>query len=150
MKKAKFLVSHFDASVEKYKAGEVYDLTEDTRLCIARGAAVEVEVEVPPPGPDRATLEAMLAELPKAIAEGTAPKDANGALQQLRGSFADLVTVDDEAAVRGAYEAAAEAAKAAEAAAAEKKAADEKAAAEKKATDDKAAETAAGTGKSKK
>ncbi|HYD58964.1 MAG TPA: hypothetical protein VEC35_01320 [Noviherbaspirillum sp.] len=43
MKKAKFLVSHFDAGVEKFKAGEAYDLTDETRLCITRGAAVEVD-----------------------------------------------------------------------------------------------------------
>lgn len=48
MKQAKFLVSHFDAGVEKYKAGETYDLTDETRLCIARGAAVEVDVEDAP------------------------------------------------------------------------------------------------------
>lgn len=48
MKKAKFLVSHFDAGTEKYKAGEAYDLTDETRLCIVRGAAEEVEVEDKP------------------------------------------------------------------------------------------------------
>jgi len=44
MKKAKFLVSHFDAGTEKFKAGHAYDLTDETRLCIKRGAAVEVDV----------------------------------------------------------------------------------------------------------
>lgn len=44
MKMAKFLVSHFDASAEKFRAGEAYPLTDETRLCIARGAAEEVDV----------------------------------------------------------------------------------------------------------
>lgn len=44
MKKAKFLVSHFDAGVEKFKKGASYPLDDETRLCIARGAAEEVEV----------------------------------------------------------------------------------------------------------
>lgn len=43
MKKAKFLVSHFDAGVEKFKAGKAYPLDDETRLCIARGAAEEVD-----------------------------------------------------------------------------------------------------------
>lgn len=44
MKKARFVMSHFDAGVEKFKAGEDHELTDETRLCIARGAAVEVDV----------------------------------------------------------------------------------------------------------
>jgi hypothetical protein len=45
MKKAKFLVSHFDAGVVKFKAGQAYPLDDETRLCIVRGAAEEVDVE---------------------------------------------------------------------------------------------------------
>ena len=48
MKKAKFLVSHFDGGTEKYKAGEAYPLDDDTSLCIVRGAAVEVDVPEEP------------------------------------------------------------------------------------------------------
>jgi len=54
MKKAKFLMSHFDAGAEKFKAGEAYELTEETRLCIARGAAVEVDVPDQPAGETKA------------------------------------------------------------------------------------------------
>lgn len=48
MKQAKFLVSHFDAGVEKFQAGETYPLDDETRLCIARGAAEEVDVDEKP------------------------------------------------------------------------------------------------------
>jgi hypothetical protein len=49
MKMAKFLVSHFDAGVEKFKAGQAYPLDEETRLCIVRGAAVEADMPDPEP-----------------------------------------------------------------------------------------------------
>lgn len=61
MKKAKFLVSHFDAGVEKFKAGEAYELTDETRLCIVRGAAEEVDV-----------LDEPAAETPAAEGEASA------------------------------------------------------------------------------
>lgn len=56
MKKAQFLVSHFDAGEVKFKAGECYPLTDETRLCIVRGAAVEVDVA------DEAPAESAAAE----------------------------------------------------------------------------------------
>ena len=62
MKQAKFLVSHFDAGVEKFKAGQIYPLEDETRLCIARGAAEEVDVAEEPKtvvkaDPDQATSD---------------------------------------------------------------------------------------------
>lgn len=69
MKKAKFLASHFDAGEEKYKAGEAYPLDDDTRLCIARGAAVEVDA------PD----DAPAAEAETKVAQAQAPADDTSA-----------------------------------------------------------------------
>jgi hypothetical protein len=57
MKMAKFLVSHFDASAEKFRAGEAYPLTDETRLCIARGAAEEVDVPDEPAATEHLAAE---------------------------------------------------------------------------------------------
>lgn len=71
MKKAKFLVSHFDAGAVKFQAGESYPLDEETRLCIVRGAAEEVEApNVEPP----AATEATAATAPEPVAAPAAAK----------------------------------------------------------------------------
>lgn len=78
MKKIKFNVSHFDGGTEKFKAGQLYDVTDETRLCVVRGAAVEVDVpdEAPePPAAEAAPAEAAAA--PAATpAEAPAPAPA--------------------------------------------------------------------------
>lgn len=58
MKIAKFLVSHFDAGVEKFKAGQAYPLNDETSLCIARGAAEEVDVPDEPAATEQPSAEA--------------------------------------------------------------------------------------------
>ena len=70
MKKAKFLVSHFDAGVEKFKKGEAYPLDDETSLCITRGAAEEVEV-ADEPTPD-ATGDAAAGSEAAAVTEASA------------------------------------------------------------------------------
>lgn len=74
MKMAKFLVSHFDAGVEKFTAGEAYPLDDETSLCIARGTAEEVDVVVE----DREAAEKAKAEA-EAEAEAAAKADREAA-----------------------------------------------------------------------
>lgn len=69
MKMAKFLVSHFDAGAEKFTAGQAYPLSDETRLCVARGAAEEVDIADEPAAPEVAATEeaaAPAAEAPAA------------------------------------------------------------------------------------
>lgn len=95
MKKAKFLVSHFDSGVEKFKAGEEHELTEETRLCIARGAAVEIDVADPErTGPERSDLDGALDRLP----DGNT--DPEYVVKAMRAFFGDLFTDADEVRVR--------------------------------------------------
>jgi len=71
-KKARFLMPHFDSGVAKFKKGEVHDLTDETRLCIARGAAEEIDVPDEPAEADAAAAEAKA----KAVAEAKAKAEA--------------------------------------------------------------------------
>jgi hypothetical protein len=143
MKMAKFLVSHFDSGIEKFKADQTYPLDEETRLCVARGAAEEVDVEdEKTDGPTREDLNGMLEKLPEALDSGKAPTDESAAISMLRATFGNLLTGDDEATVAGIYKAKADA-DAAEADARAKAEAEAKAKAEKEAADKASAEKAA-------
>lgn len=86
------------AAVPLFEKGKDYPLDhphiEEARRCIARGIAEEVDVKPPPPS--RAELDAALAALPGDN------KDPEYVVKAMRAHFGDLFTAADEARVREA------------------------------------------------